>query len=278
MSVQHDGSGRRWIEVEVEVPGTPEEVWEAIASGPGVTSWFVPTRREDDEDGVAQRFVSRFGPGPEMEAVSTVTEWDPPRRLAAESAALGPQVPEVATEWIVEARSGGTCVVRVVHSLFADGADWDDQLEGLESGWPGFFRILDLYLTHFSGEHGVPIQLMSLVAAPPAEVWPEVTAALGLAGAEIGDRRSAGDDAPPFAGGVEAIGGGGHPEQILLRLERPTPGLAHLLAIPMQGPTYLGLRLFLYGDQAAAAAARDEPRWREWMAERYPPAAPGGCS
>src|SRR5262249_32168804 len=44
-------------------------------------------------------------------------------------------------------RGGGICVVRVVHSLFASTDDWDNQLEGTESGWPGFFRILRIY-TH----------------------------------------------------------------------------------------------------------------------------------
>ena len=34
-----------------------------------------------------------------------------------------------------------------VYSLFASTDDWDNQLEGTESGWPGFFRILRIYLT-----------------------------------------------------------------------------------------------------------------------------------
>ena len=29
-------------EKEIEVPGTPEQVWEAIATGPGITAWFMP--------------------------------------------------------------------------------------------------------------------------------------------------------------------------------------------------------------------------------------------
>lgn len=44
MSVKIDASGRRSVQVEVEVPGTPEQVWQAIATGPGVSSWFVPTK------------------------------------------------------------------------------------------------------------------------------------------------------------------------------------------------------------------------------------------
>ena len=47
MSVQRDASGRRMVQAEVEVPGTPEEVWRAIATGPGISSWFVPTEIEE---------------------------------------------------------------------------------------------------------------------------------------------------------------------------------------------------------------------------------------
>jgi len=40
MSVKIEASGRRSVQVEVEVPGTPEQVWQAIATGPGISSWF----------------------------------------------------------------------------------------------------------------------------------------------------------------------------------------------------------------------------------------------
>ena len=60
MSVKKEPSGRRSVQVEVEVPGTPEEVWRAIATGPGISSWFVPTRSEERAGG---EVVSTFGPG-----------------------------------------------------------------------------------------------------------------------------------------------------------------------------------------------------------------------
>jgi uncharacterized protein YndB with AHSA1/START domain len=47
MSVKKEASGRRSVQVEIEVPGTPEEVWQAIASGPGISSWFVPAEFEE---------------------------------------------------------------------------------------------------------------------------------------------------------------------------------------------------------------------------------------
>jgi hypothetical protein len=65
--------------------------------------------------------ISHFGPG--IDSVATVTAWNPSQRFAAESQDLGPNAPAVATEWIIEARSGGTSLVRVVHSLFASTDD-----------------------------------------------------------------------------------------------------------------------------------------------------------
>jgi uncharacterized protein YndB with AHSA1/START domain len=148
MSIKKEPSGRRSIAVEAEVPGTPEEVWQAIATGPGISSWFVPTEVEGRVGGA---IVSHFGPG--MDSTATVTAWEPPHRFAADSPDLGPNAPNLATEWIVEARSGGTCVVRVVHSLFASTDDWDGQLESVESGWPGFFVALRDHLAATRNSH-----------------------------------------------------------------------------------------------------------------------------
>jgi len=51
MSIKRENSGRRSIQVEIEVPGTPEEVWRAIATGPGISAWFVPTTSDEREGG-----------------------------------------------------------------------------------------------------------------------------------------------------------------------------------------------------------------------------------
>jgi uncharacterized protein YndB with AHSA1/START domain len=264
MPFNKDADGRRWVVVEAEVPGTPEQVWEAIATGPGISSWFVPS---EVEERVGGRTTANFGPG--MESAATITLWDPPHRFVADSKDLGADGPVVASEWIVEARSGGTCVVRVVHSLFAEGDDWDDQLEGWEHGWPTFFRILRLYLRHFRGQPCSALQGMGMAAAPPEQAWAEFTGALGIAGARQGDSVRSAVGAPPLAALVEGSGVDGHPE-LLLRLQEPAPGIAHLFAMPMGGQVLLPLRIYLYGETAAAAAARDEPIWQAWLAQRFP--------
>jgi uncharacterized protein YndB with AHSA1/START domain len=144
------------VQVEIEFPGSPETVWKAIATGPGVSSWFVPTVVEE-RDGKPVSVRANFGPG--MESLSTVTSWNPPRRFTAESKDLGPDAPTITTEWSVEARGRGNCSVRVHHAFTSDRDDWDKQLEMWEAGWPNFFRILRAYLTHFPGQRCASFQV-----------------------------------------------------------------------------------------------------------------------
>jgi uncharacterized protein YndB with AHSA1/START domain len=265
MSVKKEPNGRRSVQVEVEVPGTPEEVWQAIASGPGVSAWFVPTEFEE-EDGKPVAVKSDFGPG--MESRAVMTAWDPPRRFAAESPGWTPEMPPMATEWTVEARAGGVCVVRVVHSLFASTDDWDNQLEGTEHGWPGFFRTLRIYLTHFRGQPSSQMKWTAMIAGTEAEAWKALTTALGMNDVEVGQRWSAPTGIPALSGVVEHASE--NPYDILLRLDNPGPGVAAVGAYNCGGPSMAVLGLYLYGDRAAATVDREKPHWDAWFQERFP--------
>jgi uncharacterized protein YndB with AHSA1/START domain len=269
MSVKKEASGRRSVQVEVEVPGTPEEVWQAIATGPGISSWFVPTEFEE-RDGKPVAVKLNFGPG--MESSSVVTAWDPPRRFAAEAPGWVPGSPVIADEWSIEARAGGTCVVRIVHSLFASTDDWDNQLEGTESGWPAFFRILKIYLTHFRGQRSAMMQWMAPAPGTEAEAWETLTAALGLKGVSAGQRwavpASATAGVPALSGVVEHVSQ--NPYNALLRLDKPGPGTAALGAVNFGGQSMVTLNFYLYGDQAAATVARETPLWQAWIQKRFP--------
>lgn len=265
MPIQKDPSGRRFVAVETEVPGTPEEVWQAIATGPGLTAWFVPSQLEEREHGA---LIMNFGPG--MESKGEILEWDPPRRFTAENKDdMGPGAPTVATEWTIEAKAGGTCRVRVVHSWFASTDDWDHQYEGVEQGWPAFFRILKSYLAHFRGQPCTQVQLMAFTSEPKEKAWAELTQSLGLTGATVGQSVKSLGDAPRLAALVEHAGPEAYPE-LMLRLEQPAPGTAHLFAMPMGGQVCLSVRLYLYGKEANAVAAGEEPVWQAWLERLFP--------
>src|SRR6202008_3984929 len=99
MSVKKEPSGRRSVQMQVELPGTPEEVWQAIASGPGISSWFVPTEL-DGRGGCTP--TSHSAHDGTMDSLATITAWEPPPRFVAESRDdMGPDDPTVATEWSV---------------------------------------------------------------------------------------------------------------------------------------------------------------------------------
>jgi uncharacterized protein YndB with AHSA1/START domain len=265
MSVKKEASGRRSVQVEVEVPGTVEEVWQAIATGPGISSWFVPTEFEE-RDGKPVAVKLNFGPG--METSSVVTAWDPPRRFAAEAPGWVPGSPVIADEWSVEARGGGMCVVRIVHSLFASTDDWDNQLEGTESGWPGFFRILRIYLTHFRGQRSAMMQWLAPAAGTEAEAWDTLTAAVGLKGVSAGQSWTARAGGPALSGVVEHVSQS--PFTALLRLDKPGPGTAALGAVNFGGQSMVTLSFYLHGDQAVGTVAGETPLWEAWIQERFP--------
>ena len=265
MSVKKEASGRRSVQVEVELPGTVQEVWQAIATGPGISAWFVPAKFEE-QDGKPVAVTLDFGPG--QASRSVVTAWEPLRKFARESNGWVPGSPPLGTEFTVEARAGGTCVVRVVQSLFASTDDWDAQLTGSEEGWPGIFRVLRIYLTHFRGQRATILQQMAPVAGTPADAWAKLTGPLALKGVNVGQRLVAPAGVPAFAGVVEYVSDS--PYGALLRLDQPAPGTAALGTIEFGDTVMATLTFYLYGDQAAATAARETPRWEAWMQERFP--------
>ena len=54
----------------------------------------------------------------------------------------------IATEFLVEAASGGSCVIRVVTSAYGSGADWENEFfaEMIE----GVIALLDNLATHLN--------------------------------------------------------------------------------------------------------------------------------
>jgi hypothetical protein len=272
MTVKEEPSGRRFTQIEVEVPGTPEEVWQAIATGPGISCWLVPTEIEE-RAGKPVAVKMNFGPG--MEISAPVTTWNPPLKWAFDTAGIVPGSPPTANEWSVEAPAGGTCIVRMVQSLFTSTDDWDDQLEVGAAAWVAFLRALRIYLTHFRGQPSTTMKWVVPVAAPEADAWSMATEALGLKGAKVGQRWSspARNGVPAFSGTVEHYTE--NPYDALLRLDKPGPGIAALGAFNCGGPSMVALAFYLYGDSAPATVGRETPLWDAWFQKRFPaPAQP----
>jgi uncharacterized protein YndB with AHSA1/START domain len=266
MSVKREANGRRSVQLEIEVSGTPDEVWQAIATGPGISSWFMPAEFKE-RDGKPVSLTLTFGPG--MAAHSEVTAWDAPRMFAKQADGWMPGSPPMAEEWTVQARAGGTCIVRIVHSLFASTDEWDNQLEATITAWPGFLRTLQLYLAHFRGQHAEVMSVSTPVTGTEAETWETVTSAFGVKGLGVGQRWTTPAGVPPLRGVVEYLTES--PYDALLRLDTPAPGIAALGATTYPGGQgMVAMNFYLFGDQAGDTVARETPLWEAWFHERFP--------
>jgi uncharacterized protein YndB with AHSA1/START domain len=258
------------LEMTFELPGTAEQVWQAIATADGISGWFAPTDVEEREGGAIA-----FHMGPDMDSEGTVTGWDPPRRFAYVepewASIMGREDADVTpldTEFLVEARSGGTCVVRVVSSAFGTGADWEREFfEDMEQGWRPFFDRLRLYLTHYAGQKAVPLTAMSTLAGGPEEVWSAMQKGLGIGEVDIGETVEARD----LKGTAVTVG----PSDLLLHVSDPVPGYISfgVFVIP-PGTTMAIVGGQLFTEEAARYIEREEPAWQAWLESLGVPLAP----
>jgi uncharacterized protein YndB with AHSA1/START domain len=247
------------LEITVELPGPPERLWDAIATANGISSWFTRTDLEEREGG---KIVTHMGP--EAESPGTVTGWDPPHRLVYEEPNWAdltghedaPVTPLV-TEWLVEAQSGGTCVLRVVSSAFGTGADWEQEFfDEMEKGWLPFFDRLRLYLTHFPGQQVTTLEAYATLPVSGPAVFAAMRKELGID--EVGQTM----DARGITGRVERVGD----FDLLVRLTEPMPGFFGFAAADMgDGKTWTMVQGQLFSPEAPAFVEREQPAWQAWV-------------
>jgi hypothetical protein len=223
------------IRRQVELPATPEAVWEAVATGPGTASWLFPEE-----------------PGPDAKVES-----DPPRRFAVRTEGPGGFN---AIEFVIEGRDGGTTLLRYVHSGVFDEEGWDAQYDAVNSHTDFYLHTLGQYLEHFSPRTatyvgGGPGGLQGPEASMAPDAFETLKQTLGVT-AE-GDRvRIPNDDAD---GVVDYLRGpflGIRTDQALYRFfGRNAFG----------GP--VGMSIHHFGDGVDAHAAGDT--WTRWLAGVY---------
>ncbi len=178
---------------EATVDATPEQAWAAIATGPGIDSWFMG-RNEVDPGATVRMAFGGYQP------TYAVSAWEPGKRLAY-ATEPAPDGRFVAYEFLIEGRDQASTVLRVATSGFLPGADWADEYDAMTKGNALFFHTLVTYLTHFAGRAATPV-----TAVGPGVImdWPRTRArlvtALGLS--PDGTARFAPPGLPPVTGVV----------------------------------------------------------------------------
>lgn len=251
-------STERRIEAEIEVPVNPEEAWEAIATGPGITGWFMPA----EVDGRVGGSIVHHHEA-DTSSSGTVTVYDPPQRFAFEESGsdFDPEERVIATEFQVEARDGGTCSVRVVMSGFGDGDAWDQAIESFTAGWHQALVSLRLYLAHFRGQ---PVASVNAGAMVKGGTWDHLAGALNVPTHPApGEPVTTGTGAPTMVGRVERAGD----HMITLLLDEPARGIGLIGAGGTGEETFMTVRAQLFGQGADQVATREQRAWKSWFSE-----------
>ena len=247
--------------LEAEVDATPEAVWDAVATGPGINSWYMGLT--EVEPGAAGRVRTTLG---DAVLEAEVIAWDPPRRFAYR-AVEGTDGRFIAYEFTIEGRAGGRTVLRLVASGFIPGEDWEAEYEAMTSGGQMFFRTLVASLTHFAGRTATPVSASSPPVADWALAWDALHRALGLPPAVAPGHpvRCTPAGLPPIDGVVDDV----TPDCLGLR----TPDALYRFLRGFFGVLVVEHHLFGAGvDRAGAGRA-----WAAWLAGLLaapPPASP----
>lgn len=258
------------MELTFELPGTPQQVWDAIATANGISSWMLPTDLEEREGGALLIHM-----GEDFASPGTVTGWDPPRRFVysePEWAALAgrpdAEVTPLVTEFLIEARSGGTCVLRVVSSGFGTGADWEREFfADMQRNWAPSFDTLRLYLTHFPGQRVTSLSAAADLPGDVDTVWAALRDALGVK--EVGQPV----EVRGLTGQVERLGASPEPNQLVLRLTDPVPGFLTFFAWDGgEGKASASIQGQLFSADAPAFVEREQPAWQAWLQDLAIPA------
>jgi uncharacterized protein YndB with AHSA1/START domain len=189
------------VREEIGLDATPEQVWEAIATGPGIDSWFMG--RNEVEPGLGGTTRMDLA-GHSQQA--TLTAWEPARRFAIRSEENADGT-FMAFEYLIEGRAGGSSVLRFVHSGFL-GDDWEEQYDALSVGDRMYLEKLAVYLRHFPGRTATFTMMLPGPQVANAErVWGAFKGALGLTRTvAAGDRvRLSVDGLDPAEGNVEFL-------------------------------------------------------------------------
>jgi bile acid:Na+ symporter, BASS family len=236
---------------EAEVPGTPQAVWRAVATGDGLSAWFLPTRVGGGE---VVMLLGGLG-----EARARVTAQDAPRRFAFVDDRWMAGAPPLETAVEVEAAGDGRCRVRVVNRVLGPaGEEARAALDLVRDSWRPHLAALRVHLAEHAGEpaHGVDVTL-----AAGGLRWPELLDALGVQAVADGEAPS---PEAVVTGRTEHEGD----RELVLRLEAPAAG--HALVVVDDGPdgalATLGARFYGPGAEAAAAGVREA--WERRAADR----------
>ncbi len=169
----------RDIELTVELDATPEEVFRAVTDGTELAKWLAPEARTTaPKDGKKGTIWISWGEG--MSVEHEIEIYDSPKHVRHPSGNNGETKAPLYADWSIEARGGGKTTLRLVHSGFSVGADWDDEFESHARGWMLMLQNLRQYFARPARQPAAHLPFMSSVESPHGSIWTTLLGKFGL--------------------------------------------------------------------------------------------------
>jgi uncharacterized protein YndB with AHSA1/START domain len=177
----------RDIQLSVELDASPEDVFRAVTEGTEIAKWLAPEARSTPPQGGRKASVwISWGEG--MSAEHELEIYDAPKHVRHPSGKNAETKAPLYADWLIEAREGGKTTLRLVHSGFSVGADWDDDYDAHARGWMLMFQNLRHYFARHPHEPTVHVPFMSSVDSSRGSLWNSLLGKLGFSGSpKIGD-------------------------------------------------------------------------------------------
>ena len=166
-------SSTRTHDIELELDASPDEVFSAITEADKIQQWFAPDVRVTPGEG-GSIYV---GWGPGMGGEAPIRIWEPGKRFGWVQGE-GTERPQVVTLEIEG--SGGKSTLKLVHSGFGAGAEFDNEYDSSFGGWHTFFAMLQEGLKRFKGVAGVNVCAFRMAECNKSEAWDRMVAALAM--------------------------------------------------------------------------------------------------
>jgi uncharacterized protein YndB with AHSA1/START domain len=152
----------RIIRTEIRTSAPAQNVWAAWTDPQKIAQWFTDGAEGEPRTGTTFWWIfERFNLRIPYEVLDAV----PNERfvLKGEMPGRPPGILEITIR-----KEGGETVMTLVNSGFQEGAQWDEEFEGIHSGWKMASAILKLYLENYFGRSKVQMLVMR-----PANFTPE---------------------------------------------------------------------------------------------------------
>lgn len=235
------------VREEITLEATPEQVWEAIATGPGIDSWFMGRNEIEPHEGGRGRMTLTG-----WTSESTVTAYEPGKRFALRGD-TNPDGTFMAFEYLIEAKDEASSVLRFVHSGFL-GDDWEAEYDALKVGDRMYLEKLAQVLKYFPGKTST-YNMFLVKPDASGEAWPRFAELLGLSG-----KVTPGEPVRLAVPGLEPVDGyvafTREPSFLGVRAD---DGL-HMLVQGFPGAVVVEFHAFVDVDPAAT-----EQAWQNWL-------------